>query len=71
MFSIIEKSKEKTFEFSQNTAAIVWFWPCIKMETQKILNLFGAADNESSKFETGKWYVISDQNNKLWWGKWI
>ena len=23
MFSIIEKSKEKTFEFSQNTAAIV------------------------------------------------
>ena len=36
------------------------------METQKILNLLGAANNESSKFVTGKWYVISDQNNKLW-----
>ena len=34
-----------------------------KTETQKILNLFNATDNESSKFATRKWYVINDQNN--------
>ena len=33
------------------------------METQKIANLLGNADNESSKFATRKWYVINDQNN--------
>ena len=33
------------------------------METQKIANLLGDADNESSKFATTKWYVINDQNN--------
>ena len=31
------------------------------METQKILNLLNGSDNESSKFVTGKWYVINDQ----------
>ena len=33
------------------------------METQKIANLLGDADNKSSKFATRKWYVINDQNN--------
>ena len=33
------------------------------METQKVANLLGDADNESSKFTTGKWYVINDPNN--------
>ena len=33
------------------------------METQKIENLLGGADNESSNFATRKWYVINDQNN--------
>ena len=33
------------------------------METQKIANLLGNADNESLKFATRKWYVITDQNN--------
>ena len=33
------------------------------METQKIGNILGNADNESSKFATKKWYVINDQNN--------
>ena len=33
------------------------------METQKIVNLLGNANNESSKFATRKWYVISNQNN--------
>ena len=29
------------------------------METQKIANSLGDADNETSKFATGKWYVIN------------
>ena len=33
------------------------------METQKIANLLGYANNESLKYVTGKWYVINDQNN--------
>ena len=33
------------------------------METQKIINLLNDSDNESSKFATRKWYIISDQNN--------
>ena len=48
MFFIIEKSEETTFEFSQNAATVVSFWSCIKMETQKIVNLLGDADNEFS-----------------------
>ena len=41
MFFIIEKSEETTFEFTKNAATVVWFWLCIKMETQKIVNLLG------------------------------
>ena len=63
MFFIIEKSEETTFEFLQNAATVVWFWLRLKMETQKIENLLGGADNESSNFATRKWYVINDQNN--------
>ena len=33
------------------------------MDTQKIANSLGNADNESLKFATRKWYVINDQNN--------
>ena len=36
---------------------------CIKIETQKIVNLINDFDNESSRFATRKWYVINDQNN--------
>ena len=63
MFFIIEKLEKTTFEFSQNAATVVWCWLRIKLETQKIVNLLGDADNESSKFATRKWYVINDQNN--------
>ena len=63
MFSIIEKSEETSFEFSQNAAAVVWFWLRIKMETQKIANLLVDVDSEFSKFATRKWHVINDQNN--------
>ena len=34
---------------------------CIKMETQKIVNLLNGSDKESSKFATIKWYIINDQ----------
>ena len=63
MFFINEKLEETTFEFVQNSATIIWFWLCIKMETQKIVNLSGDDDNESSKFATRNWYLINDQNN--------
>ena len=63
MFFISEKSEETAFEFSQNAATVVWFWLRMKMETQKIANLLGDVDTESSKFATRKWYVINDQNN--------
>ena len=33
------------------------------METQKIANLLGGADKESSKLAIIKWFVINDQNN--------
>ena len=35
----------------------------ILIETQKITNLLGDANNESSKFATRKCYVMNDQNN--------
>ena len=35
------------------------------METQKIANLLGDTDNESSKFATRKWYVMKyDEGNE-------
>ena len=36
------------------------------METRKIANLLGDADNEFLKFATRKWYVINDQNNTVY-----
>ena len=63
MFFIIKTSEETTSEFTQNAASFVWFWLCIKTETQKIINLLGDAESESSKFATRKCYVINDQNN--------
>ena len=63
MFFIIEKSDETSFEFTKNVTIVVWFRPYIKMDSQKVVNLSGDVDNESSKFATRKWYVINDQNN--------
>ena len=31
------------------------------METQKILNLLNDSNNENSKFETKKWYIIDNE----------
>ena len=36
---------------------------CIKIETQKIVNLLNNSDNETSKFATRNRYIINDQNN--------
>ena len=62
MFFIIEKSEETSFEFSQDAMTVVWFWLSLKMETQKIVNLLGHANNKYSKFATKKWYVVNYQN---------
>ena len=35
---------------------------CIKLETQKIVNLLNDSENKSSKFATRKWDIINDQN---------
>ena len=51
MFFIIEKSEETSFEFSQNVAIVVWFRLRIKMETQKIVNILGDANNQSSNLQ--------------------
>ena len=32
------------------------------MESQKIINLLDSSDNESQKFATKRWFIISDQN---------
>ena len=51
-FSIIEKSEERTLEFSLNDATIVSvFLLHIIMKTQKIANLFGDEGNESSSLQ--------------------
>ena len=39
------------------------------MKTQKIADLLGDADNESSNIATRKWYVINDQNNTDYGGQ--
>ena len=63
MIFSIEQSEQTTFKFSQNAATVVWFWLCIKMETQKIANLLGNANNESSKVATRTYYDINEENN--------
>ena len=62
MFCIIERSKEVTFDFSQNSVTLVQFSLVIQyinMITKKIVNLLNGSDNESSNFATKKWYVIN------------
>ena len=55
MFFITEKKEETTFDFSQNC---IFCLICIKMETQKIVNLLNDSDNESSKFATRKFTLL-------------
>ena len=57
MFFVIEKSEESSFNFSKNSATIIWI-----METQKTVNLLKNTDNENSKFVTKKWYVIDSES---------
>ena len=33
------------------------------MEAQKIINLLEESDDDDLKFQTRKWYIISEQNN--------
>ena len=61
MFFIIEKRRKNHFKFFTKFCSCCLV--CIKMETQKIVNLLNKTNNESSKFTTRKWYIINDQNN--------
>ena len=70
MFSIIEKKEETTFDFSLCDFSLLISTKfcnccliCVKMETQKIVNLLNDSNNESSKFATRKWYIIKDQTS--------
>ena len=56
MFFIIKKRRNYYRFFTK------FFSNCIKMESQKILNLLNNSD-ECQKFTTKKWYIINDQNN--------
>ena len=55
MLFIIKKSEQTTFEFSQILQQLLTlFMIHIIMETQKIANFLGNANNESLKFATRK-----------------
>ena len=58
------KVRRNNFWIYPKAATVVWFCLSVKMETQKIVNLLGDADNECSKFATTKYYVINDQKNQ-------
>ena len=63
MFFIIGKSEEIIFKFSLNGVNnCLSFFVTYNNGKQKIANLPGDEDNESSKFATRKWYVINDRN---------
>ena len=36
---------------------------CIKMESQKIINLLDHKDEDDPRFETKSWYIVNDNNN--------
>ena len=63
MFFMIGKLEETNFDFTRNSATIVWLLTIYKTETQKIVHLLNDTDNESSEFVTRKWHVINDQND--------
>ena len=54
MFFIIEEKEETTSDFSQNSVTVFCncCLICIKLETQKLVNLLNDTENESSKFAT-------------------
>ena len=57
VFLIIQKKEEPTF--SQKSVDVV----CIKMETEKTVNLLNDSEELNSKFATRKRYIINDQDN--------
>ena len=59
MFFIIEKWEETTFNLSQNSVTIIKI-----IETQKIIDLLNAFDNENSKFAT-KNGILLTMNQKV------
>ena len=66
MLFIIEKSEETSFEFSQNVAIVVWFRLRIKMETQKIVNILGDANNQSSNLQQENGMLSMIKIKEIW-----
>ena len=48
----------------QNSIFTKSFVYCIKMESQKIINLLDHKDDDDPKFQTKKWYIINDLNGQ-------
>ena len=61
MFFIIEKKRRNHFCLFTKFCSCCLI--CMKMETQKIVNLLNDSEELNSKFATRKWYIINDQNN--------
>ena len=60
MFFITEKKEETTVFFAKFCSCCLI---CVRMETQKIVNLLNGSEELNSKFATRKRYAINDQNN--------
>ena len=58
MLFIIEKKKKQLLSKCCNCCFV-----CIKMETQKIVNLLNDSNNKSSRLAIRKWNIINDQKN--------
>ena len=54
MFFIIEKSKETSFKFSQNSVTIIQI-----RETQKTVNLVNGSGNENSRFDSDAYILVT------------
>ena len=57
---LLRKKKKPLLIFTKICSCCVI---CIKMETQKIVNLLNDSEELNPKFATRKWYIIDDQNN--------
>ena len=58
IFFMTEEKETTGLEFFSK-----FFDYCIKMESQKIINLLDHKGKDDPRFETKKWYIVNDHNN--------
>ena len=58
-FFIVKEKETNGLKFLQNSLIIVQ-----KMELQKIINILDHKDEDDPRFETRKWYIANDHNNR-------